>query len=192
MPAQIKAGAILRRGTDRLSPEQLSELLTNPKKVQSILDDIEKRRTVFLNTEKTTTAATAKLEKKEDALAGREAKLLEDAEAVEKKRREAKNELDAGMGALGRRTREVEGRETAAAERHTALDARGLEIEDNGRARETEFAERESVIEDLEATAETREQTIIADNRRLEEDKTNIQTVAKLIRTAAEQLARSP
>lgn len=190
MAIPIKAGAILRRGTDRLSPDQLSELLNNPKKVQAILDDIENRRAIFLDVEKSTTAATTALEKKEGALVKREAQLVMDTESVEAKRREARAELDAGMDALRRRTREVEQREKAADERDTAQDARGLEIEDNGRSKETEFHAREETIEAQEATAEAREQEIITGNKRLEEDKTNIQTVAKLIRTAAEQLAR--
>ena len=190
MATQITAGKILRRGADGLSPGQLENLLGNPKQVQQILDDIDNRVTIFRQQFNATQAEIVKLEKKEQALADRGAKLAEDKAAVEVERESARSEHESNMGALSRRTREVAKREEDATARDASLDAKEQEHKASQIARETELADREGVVVEQEAAAEAREAEIMERVKSLKDKETNIHTVARIMTEASKQLAQ--
>ncbi len=68
---RLTAGKILRRGTGGLNPVQFKELLDNSDKVQAILDEIEARRAVFIETEQDAKARVDAAEKAAADLAER-------------------------------------------------------------------------------------------------------------------------
>lgn len=179
---------LLRRGTGGLTPAQLKDLLDNAPKVQAILDDIDARRAVFLETEKKTGAAADAAEKAEAAVAKREAAVAKDRAALQGESAEAAKKHQADMGALGRRTREVAGKEAASTERTTALDARERKIETCGRTRENELRGREEALEAQEAAAEEREREMHQQATDINGHQRRIETAAAMVKKAVAAL----
>lgn len=188
MAVQIKAGRILRRGTDGLTPAQLQHLLDHPQEVQTILDDIDKRRAIFLATEKVTLEATVELEKAEAEIEKREVKLAEDRAAVENQRQTELAVHVANMGALKRRTREVADAEKALVERTEAVKAMEQDTEHKARQKETEFAERERVIETQEDVSEAREVEVSKQAKSVDDDAIRLNTALRVVTHAVEGL----
>lgn len=188
MALQVRAGRILRRGTDSLTPQQLKELLDNPDKVQAILDDIDKRREIFLATERATLGATAKLEKVEVRIAEREALLADETELEKSREADVAVKYAADMGALKRRTREVVDAEKAVVERTEAVKAMEQDTEHRARQMETEFAERERVIEGQEAISEAREVEVGKQAKSVDDDATRLNTALRVVTHAVEGL----
>ena len=124
----LKAGAILRRGTTGLRPDQLKDLLDNADKVKAILDEFEARRAVFIETERGAMARLDEADKAEAGLAKREGVLVVELSALEAATAEAEKKHKADMEALGRRTREVVAKEAAMDERATTLERWAAEI----------------------------------------------------------------
>lgn len=184
MAVQVKAGKILRRGTDGLSPAQLKELLDNPDKVQAIIDDIEARRAVFLETEAATKARLAELEKTEADLSDRADAVVRARTALEEDTKAAAVLHRGDMDALGRRTREVIAKEGASVERTAALDVREGEIEAMGLKQENELRGRQEAIESAEAAAEVRDEALQKLTGELERRRTRIETAAKMVKQA--------
>lgn len=188
MALQVRAGRILRRGTDSLNPTQLKELLDNPEKVQSILDDIDKRREVFLATERATLEATVKLEKVEAKIAEREVRLADETEVEKSREAGVAAKHVAEMGALKRRTREVVEAEAALVELTEAVKAMEQDTEHKARQKETEFAERERVIEAQEAASEAREVDVSKQAKRVDDDAIRLNTALRMVTHAVEGL----
>jgi len=191
MAINIRPGALLRRGTDGLTPAQLSELLNNPKKVKELVDGIEDKRKIFMATEATATAAL---------------KALEDAEAriaeanVDLKKREddlmdaiAKNALEHtnAMAGAKRHAREIEVYAEKNAEQAIALTARHQALEDKARIGETEFAAREAALEAQEAAMEAREQAMLSDEKTMENQAAEILTIERLVKAAGDRLRQT-
>ncbi len=124
----LKAGAILRRGTTGLRPDQLKDLYDNADKVKAILDEIEARRAVFIEVEKKAMARVDEADEAEAELAKREGVLVVELAALEADTAEAEKKHQADMAALGRRTREVLEAEATMAEREAALVAEAAAI----------------------------------------------------------------
>ena len=160
MVTQVRAGAILRRGADKLTAGELKWLMDNEGEVERVIKDIDERRAVYQQAEQ---AASARVKAAEKA----EAKVLADAAAVGEDRADldketaaagAKHQLE--MDALRRRTKEVFDRESAAAAHTTVLDGREQDIKDQGIAQENELRGRLEAVEEQEAAAEERDQAL--------------------------------
>ncbi len=189
MATQVTAGTLLRRrGTDGLTPVMLDDLLKNPQKVQKILDDIDARRAVYLETEKRTQVTIDKLVAVEAGLTKREAALEKALAKLEEERTAAAEKHASNMEALSRRTREVGKREQTADDRDVALDARSNEIESQGRIRETELAERERVVEAQEAASEKRDVELGKKARGIDDDATRLNTALRVVTEAVSRL----
>lgn len=128
MMTNLKAGAILRRGTTGLRPDQLKDLYDNADKVKAILDEIEARRALFIEAERDAMERINEAEKVEAELAKREGVLVVEKAALEAATAEAEIKHKADMDALGRRTREVVAKEAAMDERATTLERWAAEI----------------------------------------------------------------
>ncbi len=184
----IKTGVILRRGTDGLTPAHLQHLLDNADKVQAITDEIEKRRAVFVKTEAAAMARVSEAEKAEVSVAARDDAVVKDRADLEAETAEAEKKHQAAMDALGRRTREVVAKETAAQERAEALYARWQETEDNSRTIGDHLRAREEALETQEAAAEERDR--ILQNRASDLDgfQKRLETVTKMVKQAVASL----
>lgn len=189
MATQIKPGAIIRRGAASIPPEVLRVLVENEDRVKEICDEIDARSDVFRALEQSTATKSAALEAATADLAEREAKLVEDVATLKSDRESADANHTSDMGALSRRTREVEGREKAAGERDTALDARELAIEDHGRSRETEMTAREEAVEALESAAEQREIDMAGKASDLDDRATRLATALRVVKVQLEAVS---
>ena len=188
MVVSVTAGRLLRRGTDGLRADQIKDLLDNAGKVDGILDEINARRDVFLDTEAKAMARIGEAEKAEAGLVEREGALTDAQAALDVEKADAANKRQAGMDALARRNREVMTSEAASDERKTALNARAQEIEDKGHAQEEELRGRLEAVEAQEAAAEERDQ---AQNKResgLNDRQRSIETAASMVKQAVAPL----
>ncbi len=188
MGAQIKAGALLRRGTDNLTAAQLSHLLEHPAEVAKITEDIDKRTVIYKAQEKAALEAIAKLAKVEARIETDQAKLAKDQATLESDREAADAKHKSDMEALGRRTREVMAREKAAEECDAELDARSKEIERTGLASEEEARGRLEAVAAQEAAAEERDAGLITKAREVQDEVTQLNTAAKMIAEIAARL----
>ena len=188
MALQVTAGKILRRGTDGLTPAQLKELLDNTDKVQGILDEIEARRKVFLDTEAVIKAGAKAVEKDRADLVAREGVVATERADLDAAIAAAAAKDKADTDALSRRTREMADKELASDGREEALGARAQEIEDHGRALENELRAREEVVEAQESAVEEREQSLMTQSSALDVEEKRIKTVAKQVKQAVAKL----
>ena len=188
MALKVSAGTILRRGMTGLTPPQQVFLLENADRVQAIIDEIEARRAVFLETEAATEARVSAVAKAEADLATREAAVVTDRADLDAATAEQANKRQADMEALGRRTREVVDKEAASSARTTALDEREQRIEDHGRTRENELRAREEALETRETAADERDRSMHGRSRGLGLRELRIETAEKIMKSAAASL----
>ena len=181
---EIKTGVILRRGTSGLRAEHLKYLLDNEDKVQAILDEIDARRVVFIDTEAKAKARVDEAERVEAGLVKREAGLAKTQDTLNNGIAKAEAKHQGDMAALSRRTSEVVVKEEASDELKTALDARAQQIEDDGRKRETELAAREEAVEAREAACDDRELSLQEQATDLVERQRRLETAAKMVKQA--------
>ncbi len=184
----VTAGKLLRRGTDGVTTAQLKDLLDNEDKVQKILDDINARRAVFIESEGKALAAVAKLEKAELDLAAREDKLSAGHASLVTATAEAEFKHKGDMDVLTRRNREVTGKETAAEARAGGLDAREKDIEAHGRTRETELAARQETVEAQEERAEQADAVLAQRRAVLDKREKRLDTASKMVKQAVATL----
>ena len=104
MTAQVKVGAIMRRGSDKIPLESMRVLVENESKVQEICDEIDARSAAFREQAEFAEKKLGELEKAGAELAAREAKLVDDMASLEAERAAAEKLHATNMEALARRT----------------------------------------------------------------------------------------
>lgn len=160
MATQVRAGVVLRRGAAKLTAGELKWLMDNEGEVERVIKDIDERRAVYQEAEQAAQARVDEAAKAEVAVAAREDVLARNLADLGKENAEAAAKHTDDMDALGRRTREVVDKETAATARMEALDAREREIKDCGIVQENEIRGRSEAVEAQEAAAEERDQAL--------------------------------